>query len=685
MADGSVTQQRLTRGLDAARGSPCRCVSQSAEQGAGVLTTRLLDRASGDLWAAHQTPVTVRYTPLAIRLTRPSYRHTIYATMDLPAVTGTVACGLTAEQRQGGTLTVALLDGQRTVTATPPLREVGPEQPFALPVADLPVGDYSLRATLTVGGREHVATAPLRKLPQVADEIRIDEHRVVRVNGEPYLPFGWFSLSAGDYAQAKALGYNALIDYGAQWRQLPDQVGFLDQVAAAGLRVAFYPYPNAQMMDNARWAAPLADDEAEAIRQRVRALKGHPALLAWYLADEPELRPALPARLERIREVVATEDPYHPCIMLNDTIAGIHQYAAGGEILMPDPYPLFIKGGRAAQDLGKTTAFMQAVQQSSGGWRAAWITPQAFNYGDYGRLNNRVPNLAELRNQWHQAICQRTTGALWYTYGQRRNYPELSLGMDFLAAETRLLEPWILAVAGAREVTVSPAESGLRADWRTTPAGDCLFAVNTATEAREAVLELPPNAAGTWYVVSEGRSVKAADGRLTDRFEPYATHVYTTVEALATQLAIADVEARIQIANAARERPGNLAFEARGTTVAVSSRATYSSTPDRVLDGVLDGMRWRDGTPGRFPDWLTVTFVAPVTVGRVVVYSPDLKEGTIEAADGDGWRTLGTLTRQDEERLEATFTTTSVTALRVLVTAAEGSDVTITEVEVYAP
>ena len=49
------------------------------------------------------------------------------------------------------------------------------------------------------------------------------------------------------------------------------------------------------------------------------------------MADEPELRPALVDRLRRARDVVAAEDPYHPCIMLNDTIAGTR---AEGSILL---------------------------------------------------------------------------------------------------------------------------------------------------------------------------------------------------------------------------------------------------------------------------------------------------------------------------------------------------------------
>ena len=52
------------------------------------------------------------------------------------------------------------------------------------------------------------------------------------------------------------------------------------------------------------WGQPLTDEEAAGLRERVRALKDHPGVFAWYMADEPELRPALVERCRKLYETV---------------------------------------------------------------------------------------------------------------------------------------------------------------------------------------------------------------------------------------------------------------------------------------------------------------------------------------------------------------------------------------------
>ena len=140
-------------------------------------------------------------------------------------------------------------------------------------------------------------------------------------NGEPFLPIGWFVIPVEEMARPHC-PYTAGQDYGAYWRSVEKNREMLDACAAAGKVLTIYPYPSPKMFDPASvWGQPLSDEEAEDLRQRAHALKDHQGLFAWYMADEPEVGSALPERMRRIYEVVTEEDPYHPCIMLNDTIA----------------------------------------------------------------------------------------------------------------------------------------------------------------------------------------------------------------------------------------------------------------------------------------------------------------------------------------------------------------------------
>jgi len=145
-------------------------------------------------------------------------------------------------------------------------------------------------------------------------------------------------------------------------------------------------------------------------------------------------------------------------------------------------------------------------------------------------------------------------------------------------------------------------------------------------------------------------------------------------------------QALIDEANAALKKPGNIAFDDNGTTVDVSSKSRYGSTPDRLVDGVTDGMRWMDGTPGELPDWVTVTWPEAQTVARVVVHTQTVADFAVQVPDGDEWRTVGEVTGNEGASAETVLNEpVETTAVRILVTGlqGEGKNAVIWEVEAY--
>lgn len=681
-------------GLDAGQAREYELSVPVAEQGPQNLVLELVDRRDPAVALAVKTiPTEITYSPLTLTLIRPWYRDSIYATETIAEILCEVTAAAPDEELAGLRLAADLaLQGE----GNPAIARA--EQPAAAHATirmaipeDLPVGDYDLRVRLVdaAGEARHSATKRVRKLPRVEHEWRIDERNVLRYNGEPVLPFGWFSIPASAMAEP-GHAYTAMQAYNSQYYSNERVREELDAVAAAGTAVAIYPYPTPRMLDTAAWGRPLSDDEAEALRLRIRALKDHPGILAWYMADEPELRPALPERCRRIYEIVADEDPFHPCIMLNDTIAGIYKYPDGGDILMPDPYPLFLKDGLAAQPLEKTSKFIQAAVDAGKGRRAVWATPQAFNYGDYGRKNNRAPNLTELRNQLYQAVVYGARGFLWYTWSHTANYPHLGLGMPWLSFEVADLKDAILAdPADGVTVTVEADQpEHIHVSARRVDDDLFIFAVSTATVPQDARLTINP-APGmrSLYVVSEGRNAPLRDGvTIEDRFDIYETHIYTTDAQAGGRANIAQVLAEIEQADAARHKPGNLAFEDNGTVVEVSSRSTYGSTPERVIDGVETGMRWQ-AEARSLPQWLVVRWPEPVALRRAVVFGPTLADFEAQALEGEEWVTVGRVAGNTEPRVEVVFDRqVQTTALRIFITGlVEGADqARIWEVEAYA-
>jgi len=687
---GKKTHADQPSGLDNGQKKEYELAVPVEATGRNMLRLMLLDRADPQVtYYVKQFPVSIEYTPIIITLLRPSYRNSIYATQKIDEVLMEIGLSVPKADLQGRSLEVKLVPRGRE-SAEPISRgrvaKLAPKVEAKLDVRRLPVGDYTIVATVVDKSGKEVfrATKPLRKLPPVEHEWRIDEHNVLRHNGESFLPFGWFSMPPREMAAAKQQGYTAAQDYNMHWRKPPEKKAFLDEVAASGLYVTSYPYPNNRdWMPAPIWGEPLSEERAEELRQYVRRWKTHPAIFAWYMADEPELRPALPERTRRIYEVMAEEDPYHPCIMLNDTIAGIFKYHLGGDILMPDPYPLFVKGGGPAQPISKVAKFTEAVNEATGGRKPAWLTPQAFNYGDAGRKNNRAPTFTELRNMLYQGVAHGAKGFLWYTYSHTSNYPSLRLGMAFLAREVADLKEAILATDAGEVKVEAPQPEEMHCALRQVGRNLFLFAANTSDQEQRVTLQAQ-GLRGELVVVSEGRTVKARGGKLTDSFAPFASHVYTTDRELAQRPTLAATQQEIDAANAARKRPGNLAFEDRGTKVEVSSKSRYGSTPERVLDGVRGGMIWRDGTRKKFPDWIVVRFAQPEKIGRVVVFSGTLSDFEVQVPEGEGWRTVGAVKAADQEQIEVRFAPLEASAVRLWITGCRDDYSTVSEIEVYA-
>ena len=414
---GHASGKAVTQGLDAGQAREISFSVPVREQGSVLLRFVISDRSQPtDILYVKHVPLTLNYTPLAIDITRPAYRDCIYAAEKLAKIEFTVTSALSAQSLAGKQITAVLLPAQPQGAPRPIAQAIpvaaAPQVKLSLPAEKLAVGDYRLLVTLMdkSGQMVHSARQRLQKLPPAPNghEWRFDEHQVLLHNGEPFLPFGWFSQGVESWDPKE--GYTVLQAYSREY--FKDEVvrAWMDPLAAKGVYVTFSPYSPAFRNRGEDMKRPLNDQERQALTARVNALKDHPALFAWYMADEPELVPVLPQRAQEIYETVRDADPYHPCIMLNDTIAGIYRYERGGDVLMPDPYPCFLKGGLAAAPIEKTRQFMLAIKDATGGRKPAWVTPQGFNYGDYGRAGNRGPTLTELRNQNYQAVVYGAKG-----------------------------------------------------------------------------------------------------------------------------------------------------------------------------------------------------------------------------------------------------------------------------------
>lgn len=651
-----------------------------------TLTLRVADRQQPEVSLAERAmPVTLTYTPVRLTVLRPAYRHTIYATETLSEVVVRAELRLPEDRLKGVRLAARLFAGEDEAGAALGTGQATTDARLAevrVPFTDLAEGRHLLTVAATLAsGETFTASTVIRKVPPAPHEWRLDENLVLRHNGEPFLPYGWFSGATADAVKLAAEGVTLVQDYNAQWFPPERTLKWLDELHQAGLFGTFYPWPSSKFMNNFR--EPVSDAEEQALRERVRAFRDHPALLAYYLWDEPELRPLLVDRADRLYEIIADEDPYHPCIMLNDSIPGVLTYRNGGDILMPDPYPLFSRGGLAGRPIEYTSLFMNACREASAGQKAWWVTPQAFDYY-MNKENSRAPNLVELRNQQLQALINGARGFLWYTYSHRYNYADIDLGMPFLGREAQRLRAAILAPERPAAVTwEAEAREHIQAAVRQVGQDIVLFTVNTRTAPQKATFTLKTAGVTALHVASENRTVTVSNGRFSDDFALYEGHIYTTSQALAAGPTVAETIAAIGRDEAARRKPGNLAHRDLGTTVTVSSSNRYGGALWMVTDGAVRGDGWRDQTPKQYPDWLQVAFKASVTVGRVEVYSHAIADYEIQLEQNGQLVKVAAGQRPAEGPIVARFTPASANAVRVVAKSGTADLTDIAEIEVY--
>ena len=685
------TGKKIHAGLDAGQSGTFAFSVPLPATGRQMLYIKILDRRNPQqVLAVKMRPVNLNYSAVTIDVTKPNYRQTIYATQQVEAVEATVHLAMRPERLAKCTVSAVLMTENGTkIFGKMATVEAKAITKVKVPIPTLGNGKYSLKVSVAEDGKiVEKAKTIIWKLPPPASghEWRLNENNVLLRDGKPYLVYGWFSDSLKNLAN-KQYPYTVTQHYGSYWWSLEKiRNNLLDPVNATGKYITIYPYPHPSWNKAEAWQRPLTQKEKEALRQNVQALKGHPAIFAWYLADEPELRPALPERMRQIYEVIAKEDPYHPQIMLNDTIAGIYKYADYSDILMPDPYPLFIVGKDAAKPIGKVSKFMQACQDAGNKRKGIMITPQGFNLEDYGRLNNRAPNFTEIRNQVYQAVVNGGTGFLWFKSLARANYPDMCAGVDFCGFELKDLQDAVFSqdVPGIKINADQPAE--IQASLRQPGDDVYLFVVNTATQKNNVLVQMPAGTPKKLWVVSENRSLNLQAGALSDRFEKYETHIYTNVETLSKRPQLGVAMAAGKAALAAMKKPGNLAF--KDSSVEVTTSDARSTGNARLVDGAETGFGWRVKTTGKSPDWVQLKWPETKIFGRVVVYTSSIENMNIQVPDKNvdcGWRTVAVLNGFSGTRAEISFDSVTSDTVRVVSTKIrdESHFSSMYEVEVY--
>lgn len=493
------------------------------EPGQYQLGLTVQDAAGKTVWELPAAPLTV-LSPCQLTATRSFYTDEAQGALLVTPRAGLPAEGLKARLTGAGLdLESPLTPGQRSVI------------PFDL--AALALGETTVQCQVLLGERVagQVETV-VRKLTPQANEVKIDHLTGgLIVDGLPTYPFGayCFNPPAELAEQEAAMAFTHLAPYrrsdfnteGAE----AEMMAALDRCAQIGIRVHYDVRKIASMSDTPeKWAL---------LKREVEAVRNHPALLCWYINDEPELHPddSPPERMAETYRFIRALDPYHPCTMVFARRDAADSYADGMDIVMADPYPI------PHQPPAVVARATDEMVEMMGARMPVWIVPQAFGGGEGWR---REPTADEAKLMTYLAAIHGAKGIQYFMRvlpNVRPMTPALWAACRQLGAEFEELSPELLSGQPQPMVTVQP-ETVDAAAWRSDRAILVLVA-NTSKTPVNTTVKVAGLADQTATVLFENRAVDVVDGTLAEPLSSYGVRAY-----------------RIELQPPAEDVPGNLLY-----------------------------------------------------------------------------------------------------------------------------
>lgn len=357
----------------------------------------------------------------------------------------------------------------------------------------------------------------LRKAPPKPNAVVIDQiSRGLIVDGLPFIPFGYYTyypLKEGVMDEEVVRGFNLFSPYhgGPHDTEALEPIrAYLDRCAQIGMKVNYH----------LRWPIRTGLDEEHRaqLRGEIEAFRDHPALLSWYIADEPAVDKA--PVLEDVYGILKDLDPYHPvaivfCRGAEDAL----NFSAATDIVMADPYP--IPRGSVTSVSNTADAFNEAFDLR----KPLWIVPQAFGGGEWWE---REPTAGEQRVMTYLALIHGARAIQYFIRSPRTSFPKSPImwaECGAMALEAAELTPALTSVEVAPAVTSSIPS--VHATALLDRGVITILAVNTENRPQAPRFELDGvDFTGRATVLFENRQVEMTGGAIEEPIDAFGSRAY---------------------------------------------------------------------------------------------------------------------------------------------------------------
>ncbi|MCU0456450.1 MAG: hypothetical protein MUE74_09125 [Bacteroidales bacterium] len=392
---------------------------------------------------------------------------------------------------------------------------------------DLPPQQYRIRASISASGRKDIQNADgsLTILSYKPNEVKTDRLTGgLVVNKRQFFPFGFYTYSPVHPTlpeEEVVKGFNMISPYQRILSETFSQRKvYMDRCAEIGMKVHF----NLLSVSGGGGVNSLIegitpDEKKERLVNEIIAFRDHPALLAWYIADEPNGYKISPDSLQKIYELVHELDPWHPVsVVFMAPFLSSRLYADALDIVMADPYPV---PDMPVSMVGNTAG---QLATEFAGRKPVWIVPQAFGGGEWW---TREPTTQELRAMTYQAIIKGARGIQYFVRQGLNLFPK-STGAwaecGRMAVEIAQLIPWLLS--DEKTVTVRSGSENVIVTSAMHDGQLMIMAANKLNTPQRADFYMEGSCSGKARIIFENRSVNVSGGYFYDQLSALGTQVY---------------------------------------------------------------------------------------------------------------------------------------------------------------
>ena len=345
------------------------------------------------------------------------------------------------------------------------------------------------------------------------------------VEGLPFYPFGfytYFPVQPGLAEEEVVKGFNMMSPYQKiEGKTLKDRKAYMDRCAALGMKVNYnlLSLAGGGGVGSGHFEKFSRKKQEMTLRKEIETFRDHPALLSWYISDEPVGQGVPPDSLEFAYSLIKELDPYHPVTMVFMAPLLADEYSHVMDIVMADPY--VIPNGKVAE-VGDVAAMLYHTFFLR---KPVWIVPQAFGGNEWWE---REPTRQELRVMTYLALVNHATGIQYFIRLGLNSFPKSTTAWaecGSMALEFAEITPYLFSPDPVPDIKASDESIQMRGFHLNN--SFLIVAVNAENKPKQfefSIKGLRYN--GSVDILFEDRQVQIIEGKAEDIIDAYGTRVY---------------------------------------------------------------------------------------------------------------------------------------------------------------